>query len=268
MKPFQHFIITRFNLKNETWLVDKNKHQVLDESWLKKRYQLFDRFCYSSMINQSEKNFTWLVYFDSDTPDFYKKKNKSYSARFVSFKAIYKDSFTHFVKDLKADITCFLKPNTTHIITSRLDNDDAFHEDVIKIIQKQFNYQNSSIVDLQKGLCLQIAPNYRLFEANIISGPFLSLIEKRVAGDFNTVISRAHKDWRDNLELIEMNSQPLWLQVIHKNNLANTLIGSLIAINNNLEGFHIKRVLILAMNLRLSYFRLKLKTLLKNIMNR
>ena len=123
-------------------------------------------------------------------------------------------------------------------------------------------------MDLQKGLCLQTAPSFKLSQVKISFGPFISLIEAIEKGQFETVISRSHKGWGDVLSPVEIKNQPLWLQVIHKNNLSNTLIGALIAVNNNLKGFHIKNSAIITLSLRLVYFKATLKARLKKLIGR
>ena len=37
---FKHYIITRFNLKAKEWTVTKNQTKVLDDNWLKNRFEL------------------------------------------------------------------------------------------------------------------------------------------------------------------------------------------------------------------------------------
>ena len=70
------FILTRFNLK--MWTKNKFNHDVQTEEWLKERFELFEHYCFSSIINQSEKNFIWLCCFDEDTPKEYLQKIQIY----------------------------------------------------------------------------------------------------------------------------------------------------------------------------------------------
>lgn len=269
MKVFKHFIITRFNLKNETWIKDKNKHQVLDAQWLQKRYSLFERFCFPSIANQTEKDFIWLVYFDTETPKEYKQRNAAFADHFKNFIPIYKDSFKHFVDDLNADIKKFWRDDVAFLITSRIDNDDAFHEDAIKTIQAQFKGQTKTIIDLKKGLCLQVEPCCRLFAADFTLGPFVSLIEKVNNGVFETVLSRAHKDWVLVSDLTIVNhTEVLWTQIIHKHNLVNTVNGHLVLPNNRFNQFHFKDIGYLRFHLIFGYFMVKFKKQIKKLINR
>ena len=63
---FSHFILTRFNVK-KMWSQDKRGNKVLTDEWLSHRFKLFENYCLPSIVNQENKNFIWLVYFDQDT---------------------------------------------------------------------------------------------------------------------------------------------------------------------------------------------------------
>ena len=78
---FQHYILTRFNLRRDDWTITKNNEKVLSDSWLKDRFELFENFCFNSVKNQTNQNFKWLVFFDSNTPDNYKQKVKEFETR-------------------------------------------------------------------------------------------------------------------------------------------------------------------------------------------
>ena len=71
-----HYLITRFNLKktnwNPRWKI--NQQLALSDEWLKYRFELFEKYCFPSVYNQSNQNFTWCVFFDIKTPDYYKER--------------------------------------------------------------------------------------------------------------------------------------------------------------------------------------------------
>ena len=75
---FEHFIGTRFNLKVESWNKTKNGNMVLSQEWLNHRFEIFEKYTLSSILNQSSKNFKWCIFFDQDTPNVFKKKFKNY----------------------------------------------------------------------------------------------------------------------------------------------------------------------------------------------
>ncbi len=62
---FQHFLITRFNLRKETWTTNKQNVAVLTEEWHENRFKLFKDYCFTSVAAQTNKNFVWLVFFSN-----------------------------------------------------------------------------------------------------------------------------------------------------------------------------------------------------------
>ena len=72
----EHYILTRFNLR--LWTKDKNRNNTRTEEWLKNRFELFERFCLPSIMNQTSQSFKWIVLFDINTPEKYKERIKSY----------------------------------------------------------------------------------------------------------------------------------------------------------------------------------------------
>ncbi len=115
----------------------------------------------------------------------------------------------------------FLEKNVTHIITSRLDNDDAIHINYVNKIQSFFNYQNFCIVDIINGYLLRIEPKKELA---ILMGDhnnaFISLIE--AADSIKTIHLKKHKEWASEKSRINIEDK-LWLQIIHNLNISNTI---------------------------------------------
>ena len=69
---FQHFILTRFNVKAKDWGEDSVGRQTLTSAWLDERFSLFLKYCLPSILNQSRKNFKWLIYFNNDIEEKYR----------------------------------------------------------------------------------------------------------------------------------------------------------------------------------------------------
>ena len=223
---FDHFIITRFNLKNNDWNVDKNNNVICDDDWLNFRFDIFEKTCFNSIKNQSNLNFKWLVYFDIETPNNYKKRIESLNNDFPQFKPIYKESNQVFLNDLSKDIKGFT--NKEYIITTRIDNDDAFHYKAIEKIQEQFNYQDSIIINLPWIVCFDLL-NKKMSKHFYVSNPFISLIEKKTVNTFQTVFCKAHNDWRKSHQIININDNKSYcFQLIHERNIYNQMEGDFI----------------------------------------
>ena len=215
----QHFLITRFNLKLKEWQTTKQGESVLSETWLTNRFELFKTYCLPSVKQQTNQNFKWLVCFDSETPDVFKAAINQMAASYSNFQPLYIDGFTDALEAITKTITSYLSASDTHIITTRLDNDDAVHKQFIETIQKSFKAQDPYIIDFKNGL--QFIPGQKQDVVRVMTmafNPFLSFVESRI--NFQTILSRPHLDWSDTPH-ISIDTTPLWMQIIHDENITN-----------------------------------------------
>jgi hypothetical protein len=219
---FQHYIITRFNLRKDDWTVTKNNEKVLSEAWLEERFELFENFCLSSVRNQTNQNFKWLVYFDINTPDNYKKKIVEIQENYVNFIPFYIDGMNNFLPEIKKNIK--LLDQKEYIITSRLDNDDSLHKDYINVIQSYFDNQDHFAIDLVDGYTLQTGEKIRFGLKKQLYNPFISLIEKKE--NFKSVWFRnRHGAWKYEKNILRVSNKRLWLCVVHNSNKVNLFTG-------------------------------------------
>src|SRR6187402_3364420 len=130
----KHFIATRFNLKTSDWKKSKSGNLVLTNEWLEHRFNLFENYCFPSVRNQSNQNFTWCIFFDIDTPQNFKDRIVVLTANTTNVIPLFIDgmpalnvSFKNFIRENITNSDC-------HIITTRIDNDDVIHEDFVDII--------------------------------------------------------------------------------------------------------------------------------------
>lgn len=236
---FQHYILTRFNLRAADWTITKNKEKVLTEEWLKERFDLFENFCFSSVKNQSNQNFKWLVFFDVNTPESYKIKVEEFRKSYENFYPFFIDGMPNFLREIVKNIK--LMDNEKYIITSRLDNDDSIHEDYVKVIQRYFDQQNHLAIDLIDGYTLQIGEKIRLGFQKHLYNPFISLIEKK--DDFKTVWFRSrHGSWKYEKNIIRVKDKRLWLGIIHSKNKVNKFEGYGKVDAEIINKFHIAKI--------------------------
>ena len=144
---FCHIFLTRFNVVyHDKWNNDKNKNKVLGEEWLEHRFELFERYCLPSMINQTNQNFKWLIFFDIKTSSFFRKKIENIKEKNSFFIPYYVKSGEELQTNLLEYINNFIKPQNSHIITTRIDNDDSFHKTFVDMIHNKFDYQDSTFI--------------------------------------------------------------------------------------------------------------------------
>ncbi len=227
MASYKHFLITRFNLSEATWPQDGNRPPpVLDDDWIASRIPLFRDYCLHSVAAQTEKSFEWLIFLDIRTASHFRDELGALVAGFPFIRLLYIDGMQAFLPAIRAYIASAAQ-GCSHVITSRVDNDDALHCEFIAAVQSQFCGQAFQAIDFARGYALQIAPQVRLGNNDQISNPFVSLIEENNSP--KTVLSRPHAHWKktnskERYRLVD-DSRRLWLTVTHLRNKANQFRG-------------------------------------------
>lgn len=213
----QHILLTRFNLKINP---EANNEQNigLTEEWLAHRFEIFYELCLPSVLNQSKKNFLWIIFFDTHTPEIFKEKARALPQLSAQIKVIFIDGF----KELNASLPEIIRPfiASSFVITTRLDNDDIIHQDFLETIGQLAIAKNDTVIDLTSGHQLELSSQraiIRKHQGNF--NPFISLVE--TDAQVKTVLSRMHNDWKNAAQIISYNQKPLWIVYIHGKNLAN-----------------------------------------------
>ncbi len=238
---FQHFLITRFNLRKKSWHTTRNNTQVLTDEWMSNRLKLFENFCFASVKNQSNTNFTWFVFFDEETDEKYRVLIDRLAKEFACFEPLYIDGMDAFLPAIKTQIS--KRCTQPYIITSRLDNDDCLSENYVESVQEQFDAQDFMAIDYTDGLTLQIEPEVKLGKRTHLHNPFISLIEK--ADNFQTVWSRErHGEWSKVKQLKTIRHKVLWMSIIHGENKANDFVGFGEVDWKEIDCFHIDTTLL------------------------
>jgi hypothetical protein len=231
---YSHFIITQFNLRNfplsnnydyESWL-----------EWTRKRIKLFKEYCFPSIINQSCKAFSWLLYFDTDTPEeFNEFLNELNSFPFIN--VCYCKGIEDFNANYLGEVKKRIGKSAKWIITTRIDNDDCLHRNAIEIIQKNLVEKNKFLISLASGYMLNIRDK-TLSHYYYPMSPFITLIEAN-DNEIKGVFELGHTKW-DSLRLFIFKeiwleyfnkkarksrfilTRPLWIQTVHGENVSNS----------------------------------------------
>ena len=255
MSKFEHFLITRFNLQkfhrsfnpdNEKWI-----------AWIKRRFTIFQNYCLPSVANQTNKNFRWLIYFDTMTPpeiDNYINELRQYDFIEICYANGSEDFFIKYLSDIQEKI----KKETEWIITSRLDNDDCLHSSVIDRIQNEFIPSDKYMISFALGYVYDTEIQ-KLSQYYYLKSPFISLIEKK--DSLLGIYHKNHNRW-DTMQVsifkelyyLCMNKKvkrtacfildnTLWMQVCHGENLGNNFYrGRPVLYSKKLNDFGIDRV--------------------------
>jgi hypothetical protein len=236
---FIHFIITQFNLRNFP-ISDHAGYEKWVE-WTRNRTDLFMKFCLPSVINQTCRDFTWLLFFDSETPAEFDEFSKSLETyNFIN--VCHSDGIDDFNTGYFEEIKKRLPENTEWIITTRIDNDDALHRDAVKTIQQNFTAKHKYLISLASGYILNTSDN-RMSHYYYPMSPFISLIENAAESPAG-VFEKGHTRW-DALRLFIFREiwheffrpgkrrsrfilkKPMWIQTVHGRNVSNSFIRGL-----------------------------------------
>lgn len=222
---FKHFILTRFNIVDEA-VYNVSYDYVNRDEYLSERFQLFEFFCLPSINNQTNSNFTWLVLFNDRLPEKWKEKIENYKQKCPNFEPRYisfvqTKGWENFLNEFIIKELNDLEYPPKFLITTRLDNDDAFHLSFVDSLQNYFlEHQEEAIINYANGL--QYIPRYNVLKNHtVVRGHFGTLVEKN-SPSVRTVLSFSHDPLPAFPKSTGLNEKKrMWLEVIHKTNVYN-----------------------------------------------
>ena len=246
---YQNFILTRFNLP--LWTEDKRGHCIDRGVWLEERCLLFEKYCLPSVIGQTERNFTWILLCDEDTPQEYRERIRGYREQCPQIELIQveEDYAWDFPNVFSEVVSSMLKARGANdgdvCITTQLDNDDAINKDYIDFIQR-YILENKDVKDSwKKSTPLFLSFDYGLQYFTCLNmstrvkypnNHFMTCVEtvKRINteqnGDGSILIGTCfgygshfllEKEFGMCVEHIVDKTKPMWCEVIHKDNVDN-----------------------------------------------
>ena len=221
----KHVLITRFNIHYKTKMAEKGFDT---EVWLDDRFEIFKKYCFPSIINQSKKDFNWFIYADSETTPRVLSELKDLIKPYPHITLIVRvfDNFS--VRPyLKEDIQTYLGGDFDFLISSRVDTDDMLHKDYIKLVQSYFNFQEYEALNFNKGIVYDIQTGVTAIKIHK-SNAFLSLIEKRNEGSFKTVFYQMHINFKNEPAKREIKIKaPMWCVTVHGLNVSTGFYGEI-----------------------------------------
>lgn len=212
---FTHLVLTRFN----TAVGYAPSSKRLDSGWLRTRLDLFERYCLPSMAAQRNAIFQWIVFCDAKSPDWFREKMVSFEPL---VKTMYVDGWLTDER-IAGSLAAADMVSTPYLITTRLDNDDALASGHLAIVQSEFRHQDREFLEFPVGI-----QSFRghLYNVYWHSNPFLSLIENiQKSKRFTTVCCVRHDRVRSAGKIRSLVRPPQWLQLIHGENIGNSLRG-------------------------------------------
>jgi Putative rhamnosyl transferase len=216
MNAVDHVLLTRFNVPSQG-------HESLvraQESWLRDRVELFERYCLPSVRAQTRQAFTWLVYFDPASPAWLRDWVAGHEAA-GAFRPLYREEVPR--ETLIADIRAAVGPAPAAVLlTTNLDNDDALAADFVARLQDAVVSPVRSALYVGDGL---IGRGTRLYRRTDPHNAFCSVREPwdepvTCWADWHNLLPR-------QMPAVVLRGDPGWLQVVHGANVSNRVRGRL-----------------------------------------
>jgi hypothetical protein len=212
---FTHYLITRFNIR-----VSGKGPEVLDsvgtnQEWFEERMRLFKLYCAPSVMEQTNTNFKWLIYFYPATP--IDEIRYLLNGR-VPVEFIFTEDFHSMLKDIEDKIR---NASSHYVMTSRIDNDDAISGIFIQSIQNVYRPVDKTIINPNSGYIYE-ASNQLLTRWNKrYRNQFLSIIEHKHADILYTVYGFPHYKPPPEARIINIEGPPYWIYWRHSHNFSD-----------------------------------------------
>jgi hypothetical protein len=222
---FKHCIITRFNVP-----INSTPYALrLSEAWLADRFDLFSTFCLPSVMGQDCQNFTWLVLFDEQTPDKFKRLVASLR-HYKNFVPLFCSDFPSILPRVSRFLAATCR-DADYCLSTRLDNDDALsrkfvavlHNAVENILATQDPPPPELYINFPNGLQYSEGRLYDFFDP---TNAFVSLLERNTPP--RTVHWVEHPSIYDVAPVAQIETKPLFLQTVHGLNLYNYIRGDVL----------------------------------------
>lgn len=233
----QHFILTRFNLL--LWNKDKEGHKVRTKKWLEHRFLLFEKYCLPSIVNQTCKNFKWIVLFDSSTPERFKSRIAQYQKECRQFVPIYvePEKGRYFAEIFRNEVVKRLNVNVNlddndnvnvnekgRVLTTYLDNDDALNVRFVEDVQQRASsLSDRTFIYYTDGLQFFTNHNY-LMQIHYRRNHFVSVVESGEPSEMKTIYGYGSHYYIDQIKgakIEYVDNLPMWCEVIHEKNMGN-----------------------------------------------
>lgn len=206
-----HLVLTRFSSLRRAGA------EPLAEDWLRYRLAFFYDTCHPSLTRQVGADFRWLVFLDDRCPDDFRADVEQLAEG--AFEPVW--GHAPFREELDRVVA---GTTGSHLITTRVDSDDAVARDFVARVREQFADQDRLYVNFTRGL--QVDRSGSIYRRDQPSGPFISLIEARSPDRApDTVYATKHARARTRGPVREVRTAPMWLQVVHGGNLRNIVVG-------------------------------------------
>lgn len=211
--PLSHVVVTRLNLT----LGFAHARDTLDVDWLRRRLEPFAAVCHPSMQAQRAPH-RWVVAADARTPEAILDELRAFAGVELALLEP-----PHEVEDLGRAVAELVGEGPRHLMTTRLDSDDALAADHLARLQAAFTPSDEPyFLNFPFG---HMWHRRRLYACLDPANPFLSHVEALGAGTPLTAYRVAHV-WAHRVAPVrQLRAPSMWMQLIDDHNEVSALDG-------------------------------------------
>jgi hypothetical protein len=204
----KHLLLTRFAIPFPA--DNQRSRHGNNPDWLPRRYELLERYTLPSVESQTCKDFEWLLIANPNFPWIDHKRLESYT------KVLWVDMEWDEAMGFEEAIRPYTE-DEEWMLTSRLDSDDAVYDGFIEDTQAAFRPE----------VCWYTHPTGYVVKGDEAyfrrypSSPFVSYSEP--AAGARSVYHASHIYAGRGSRLVEVGSEPAWVQVDHGGNVKNSV---------------------------------------------
>jgi hypothetical protein len=211
---YTHMVLTRYFVGYSAGVSENDALTEAQLQWLEDRFHIFRDICLPSVANQTDCNFTWLLYFGKNVPSQYISRVQDLIEPYPNFKIVLCENFDDETRQLT--VRRELSPDTRWLLTSRLDNDDGWHRDFVKILHENVHAGVREFLNFPVGI---IYYRNKTFLYRHASNAFISFFEP--VEEFKTVYCETHVNLSRIAPIRQAPVFPAFIQVVHAGTKSN-----------------------------------------------
>ncbi len=192
--------------------------------WLEHRFSLFEKYCLPSIINQTCKDFEWIVLFDSTTPERFKNRITEYQQVCPQFIPVYVEPENGHQFSQVFRTVVVKRLSGKQVITSYLDNDDALNVHFVEDLQQRtMSLLDGTFIYYTDGLQFYTDHKY-LMKIRYPRNHFVSVVENGDPSSLKTIYGYGSHYYIDRLKGAKIEyvpDIPMWCEIIHERNMGN-----------------------------------------------
>lgn len=213
---YRHIILTRFNLQYDP---DSTLH--IQPCWLDNRLALFEKYCLPSMLQQTCRDFTWLLLADEHTPDIQRKRLLSYPNILPQIEVLfcpYYDDFNVLYRQIGEQYG----KGYEWLLSTRLDNDDMLATNAVENLHCYMEQHAPANRILTYPIGVQYFADANIaFKIGFTSNHFLTFLEDK--HHIRTCLGIDHTKVSPS-SLRSIGSADMWCEIVHSSNICNNYV--------------------------------------------